>query len=163
MKVLVTGVAGFIGFHLSLQLLKRGDEVIGIDNINDYYDVTLKYGRLLELGIGEMAISYNKPVKSTKFPGFTFIKLDISDRINIESFFISNRIDAVVNLAAQAGVRYSIVNPYSYIDSNITGFINILEGCRHQGMKHLVYASSSSMYGGNTRLPFLSTIMSTTQ
>jgi len=138
-KILVTGAAGFIGFHLSKRLLARGDEVIGFDNLNDYYDVRLKHDRLKQLE-GQ--------------PGFRFVKGSLEDRKTIEKLFSDERFDKVVNLAAQAGVRYSLQNPHAYIDSNITGFMNILEGCRHTNVKHLVYASSSSVYGANTRMPF---------
>ena len=138
-KILVTGAAGFIGFHLSGRLLARGDEVTGIDNLNAYYDVNLKLDRL-------------KQLEGRK--NFKFIKLDLSGREGIERLFREERFDTVVNLAAQAGVRYSLVNPYSYIDSNISGFLNILEGCRHNSVKHLVLASSSSVYGANTKMPF---------
>ena len=139
MKVLVTGAAGFIGFHLSKYLLQRGDEVVGLDNLNDYYDVTLKYARLRQL---------------EEMSGFRFVKGDLADRDTIVALFAAEKFDRVVNLAAQAGVRYSLINPYAYIDSNIQGFINILEGCRHNGVEHLVYASSSSVYGANTAMPF---------
>jgi UDP-glucuronate 4-epimerase len=142
MKVLVTGAAGFIGFHVAKDLLARGDTVIGIDNINDYYDVTLKEGRLNALA--EDALSGN----------FTFIKMDIADRNQMETLFASSGFDKVVHLAAQAGVRYSIENPHAYVDSNLIGFMNILEGCRHNKTKHLVYASSSSVYGSNESTPF---------
>ena len=138
-KILVTGVAGFIGFHLSKRLLERGDEVIGLDNLNDYYEVQLKYDRLKQLEAD---------------PAFRFIKMDLADRDGIAGLFAAEKFDKVVNLAAQAGVRYSITNPHAYIDSNLVGFINILEGCRHTGVKHLVYASSSSVYGANTSMPF---------
>jgi UDP-glucuronate 4-epimerase len=138
-NVLVTGAAGFIGFHLSQKLLKLGYHVVGIDNLNDYYDVSLKHNRLNQL---------------KQQPEFEFYQLDIFSRTEIESIFASHQFDAVINLAAQAGVRYSIENPYVYVDSNITGFINILECCRHQKVKHLVFASSSSVYGANTQLPF---------
>ncbi|WP_136526972.1 NAD-dependent epimerase [Geomonas ferrireducens] len=138
-KILVTGAAGFIGFHLTQRLLARGDQVVGIDNLNDYYDVNLKFGRLDLL---------------KERDGFRFIKMGLEDREPLQRLFEEERFDVVVNLAAQAGVRYSIVNPYAYIDSNIQGFINILEGCRHHGVKHLVYASSSSVYGANTTMPF---------
>ncbi|MFK7946519.1 MAG: NAD-dependent epimerase [Saprospiraceae bacterium] len=157
MKILVTGAAGFIGFHLVSALLKRGDEIIGIDNINDYYDVNLKYGRLGEHGISKNDIVYNIPIKSTTKANYTFIKIDISDRDTIKELFSSNKFDVVCNLAAQAGVRYSIENPQAYIDSNIVGFANILEGCRHNKVKHLVYASSSSVYGLNKKVPFSTT------
>ena len=142
MKVLVTGAAGFIGFHLSLRLLERGDTVVGIDNLNDYYSVSLKESRLENI--------YN----SVNSQNFTFIKLDLADRPGMEKLFAEQKFDKVVNLAAQAGVRYSIENPHAYIDSNIVGFTNVLEGCRHNGVKHLVYASSSSVYGANESMPF---------
>ena len=139
MNYLVTGAAGFIGFHLSRRLLERGDSVIGIDNLNAYYDVNLKKARLCKLeGI----------------PKFTFHKLDLADREEVNRLFAENNFDCVVNLAAQAGVRYSLENPHAYIDCNIVGFLNILEGCRHNDIKHLVYASSSSVYGANTNMPF---------
>ena len=139
MKYLVTGAAGFIGFHLSQRLLERGDEVVGLDNLNDYYDVSLKEARLAQL---------------TPHSSFRFFKTSLEERETILDLFQQERFDVVVNLAAQAGVRYSLQNPYAYIDSNIVGFINILEGCRHNGVKHLVYASSSSVYGANTKMPF---------
>ena len=139
MKVLVTGVAGFIGSALALRLLERGDEVIGIDNINDYYDINLKLARLENLNV---------------FKSFKFLKLDISERSEIESLFAREKFHKVMHLAAQAGVRYSITNPHAYINSNIVGFVNILEGCRYHDVKHLVYASSSSVYGANTKIPF---------
>ena len=154
MKILVTGAAGFIGFHLVNRLLERGDQVIGIDNINDYYDVNLKYSRLEEAGIDRKTISYKIPVQSKKDENYIFILLDISDRQNIKDLFETYTFDVVCNLAAQAGVRYSIENPHAYIDSNIVGFTNILEGCRHSKVKHLVYASSSSVYGLNKKVPF---------
>ena len=142
MKILVTGAAGFIGFHLTLALLDRGDEVVGIDNLNDYYDPALKRLRLDEIA------------KHPKFSSFEFIKADISDRALMEQLFADNSFDVVVNLAAQAGVRYSLENPHAYVDSNLVGFVNILEGCRHSNVKHLVYASSSSVYGMNVKQPF---------
>ncbi|MFS0515893.1 NAD-dependent epimerase [Nostoc sp. UIC 10607] len=138
-KVLVTGAAGFIGFHLSQRLLSRGDEVVGLDNLNDYYDVLLKKDRLAQL---------------EENPSFSFYRLDLADSTAIGQLFAEQRFDVVVNLAAQAGVRYSIKNPHAYIDSNLVGFINILEGCRHSGVQHLVFASSSSVYGANTKTPF---------
>jgi len=138
-KILVTGAAGFIGFHLSQRLLERGDEVVGFDNLNDYYDVTLKEARLKQL---------------EGRSGFTFIKGDLADRDGMARLFAEGRFNKVVHLAAQAGVRYSLINPHAYIDSNISGFMNILEGCRHNGVEHLAYASSSSVYGANTRMPF---------
>lgn len=142
MKVLVTGAAGFIGFHLTLALLERDDEVVGIDNLNDYYDPALKQLRLDEIA------------KHPKCSNFEFIKADISDRVFMEQLFADNSFDVVVNLAAQAGVRYSLENPHAYVESNLVGFVNILEGCRHSKVKHLVYASSSSVYGMNVKQPF---------
>jgi len=153
MKILITGTAGFIGFHLAKKLIERGDEVIGLDNINDYYDVNLKYARLKETGINKQDIDWNKLVQSTKYPNYKFIRLNLEDREEIMNLFKNEKFDKAVNLAAQAGVRYSIENPYAYIDSNIVGFINILEACRHNKIKHLVYASSSSVYGNNTKMP----------
>ena len=154
MKILVTGTAGFIGFHLAKKLLERGDEVIGMDNINDYYDVNLKYGRLKVLGIAHEDIVDKKFTASTMFPKHKFIKLDLSDKEGMNSLFETEKFDAVCNLAAQAGVRYSLENPHAYIDSNIVGFMNILEGCRHNNVKNLSYASSSSVYGLNKSQPF---------
>lgn len=153
MKILVTGTAGFIGFHLAKALLERGDEVVGIDNINDYYDVNLKYTRLAETGINRDAITYNQAVQSAKYPDYQFIKLDLTDHDNLDRLFVEQKFDKVVNLAAQAGVRYSLENPQAYIDANITGFLNILECCRFHKIKHLVYASSSSVYGNNSKMP----------
>lgn len=138
-KILVTGAAGFIGFHVSRRLLARGDEVVGLDNLNAYYDVRLKEARLAQLQ-GQ--------------PGFSFRQFDLSDREGMTGMFAGDRPHRVVNLAAQAGVRYSLTNPHAYVDSNLTGFMNILEGCRHNGIEHLVYASSSSVYGANTNMPF---------
>jgi len=139
MKILVTGAAGFIGNELALHLTARGDEIIGIDNLNDYYEVSLKQARLDRL---------------KDEPLFNFLKLDIADRTAMSKLFTEQRLDAVVNLAAQAGVRYSLENPGAYVDANLTGFANILEGCRQSKVKHLVFASSSSVYGANTKLPF---------
>ena len=139
MKVLVTGAAGFIGMHVSQILLARGDSVVGLDNLNDYYDVQLKLDRLARL---------------TPHAGFRFVKMDVADREGMAKLFADEKFDRVVHLAAQAGVRYSLVNPHAYIDSNIVGFTNILEGCRHNAVQHLAYASSSSVYGGNTAMPF---------
>jgi UDP-glucuronate 4-epimerase len=138
-KILVTGAAGFIGFSLAKRLIERGDEVVGVDNLNDYYDVNLKKARLAQLEGRQ---------------GFRFVKISLEDREGILSLFKEERFDKAINLAAQAGVRYSLINPYSYIDSNIVGFINLLEGCRHNGVKHFVFASSSSVYGANTKMPF---------
>lgn len=154
MKILVTGTAGFIGHALAKKLLERGDEVIGIDTINDYYDVNLKYARLENTGIDRESIDYNLPVKSSIFPKYTFIKLALEDKANLTALFAEQSFDAVCNLAAQAGVRYSIENPDAYIQSNIVGFMNILESCRHNGVKNLCYASSSSVYGLNKAQPF---------
>jgi UDP-glucuronate 4-epimerase len=154
MKILVTGTAGFIGFHLANRLLQQGHEVVGIDSVNDYYDVNLKYARLKEAGIRQPEIVYNKPVTSSRYANYRFIKLNLEDRENMMSLFQHEGFERICNLAAQAGVRYSLTNPYAYIDSNIVGFINILEACRHNGIKHLVYASSSSVYGLNEQIPF---------
>ncbi len=139
MKVLVTGAAGFIGMHVCERLLARGDEVVGVDNLNDYYAVSLKQARLARL---------------TPAPRFRFFRLDIADRDGIAALFAAERPQQVINLAAQAGVRYSLQNPHSYVDSNVVGFVNLLEGCRHNGIEHLVYASTSSIYGGNERMPY---------
>jgi len=139
LKILVTGAAGFIGSALSKRLLDRGDEVVGVDNLNDYYDVNLKLARLAKL---------------QDYGGFKFIKLDIADKAAVEALFAGEQVQRVMHLAAQAGVRYSLTNPHAYIDANIVGFINILEGCRHNRVEHLAYASSSSVYGANTNMPF---------
>ncbi len=139
MKILLTGAAGFIGMTTCLRLLARGDDVVGLDNLNDYYDVQLKLDRLARL---------------QSLPGFRFVKADVGDRAAIEGLFAGEPFDRVIHLAAQAGVRYSLQNPQAYIDSNVVGFMNMLEGCRHAKVAHLVYASSSSVYGGNTRMPF---------
>ena len=155
MKILVTGTAGFIGFHLAQKLLERGDEVVGIDNINDYYDVNLKFARLNELGINkDLIIAETLPVGSSKYKKHKFIKMDLSDTDSIYKLFETEKFDAVCNLAAQAGFRYSIENPHAYIDSNVKGFMNILEACRHNDVKNLSYASSSSVYGLNKSQPF---------
>ena len=157
MKILVTGIAGFIGFHLAKKLLERGDEVVGIDNINDYYDVNLKYGRLRELGIEQESIKENSLVHSTKYEKHHFAKIDLANKEAMDNLFKEQDFDAVVNLAAQAGVRYSLENPHAYIQSNVVGFLNILEGCRNYGVKNLAYASSSSVYGLNSSQPFKTT------
>ena len=139
MKILVTGAAGFIGMHCSLRLLARGDHVVGVDNLNDYYDVSLKQARLARL---------------TWYEHFSFHQISVEDKTAMESLFATEKPDRVIHLAAQAGVRYSLTNPHAYIDANLQGFINILEGCRHNDVEHLVYASSSSVYGGNVAMPF---------
>ncbi len=139
MKVLITGAAGFIGMATALRLLERGDEVVGVDNLNDYYDVNLKLARLQQF---------------QPHAGFRFLKLDIADHAGMDALFKAERFDRVVHLAAQAGVRYSLLNPNAYVDSNLVGFVNVLEGCRHTQVQHLVYASSSSVYGGNVKMPF---------
>lgn len=154
MKILVTGTAGFIGSHLAKRLLDRGEEVVGIDIINDYYDVNLKYARLKESGISRELIAYNKPIVSTKHENYVFVKLDLTDKQGMQALFSTHHFDAVCNLAAQAGVRYSLTNPETYIESNINGFLNVLECCRHANVKHLLYASSSSVYGLNKQMPF---------
>ena len=154
MKILVTGTAGFIGFHLAKRLIERGDEVIGLDSINDYYDINLKYGRLQSCGITQNEIEYNKLISSSKYPNYRFIKLNLEDKDNINKLFAAEKFDNVCNLAAQAGVRYSLTNPDVYVNSNITGFLNIVEACRFNPVKHLAYASSSSVYGLNEAYPF---------
>ena len=156
MKILVTGSAGFIGFHTAKKLIEQGNEVIGLDNINDYYDIGIKYGRLQELGISkEYAEKFDALVESKKYKGsFKFVRMNLEDRDALPKLFKTEKFDIVCNLAAQAGVRYSLENPEAYIDSNIVGFLNILECCRHHNIKHLVYASSSSVYGLNKKVPF---------
>jgi UDP-glucuronate 4-epimerase len=138
-KILVTGAAGFIGFHVARLLLDRGHEVVGLDNVNDYYDPTLKLRRLEQL---------------SPAAGFRFVRMDLSDRVGMQQLFAREAFPVVIHLAAQAGVRYSLQNPHAYVDSNLVGFVNVLEGCRHGGCRHLIYASSSSVYGANTRMPF---------
>lgn len=158
MKILVTGAAGFIGFFISKSLSEKGHEVVGLDNINDYYDINLKYARLKELGINRSdAEQFNNVVPSESKSSFSFIRLCLEDRENLPELFKNQNFDVVCNLAAQAGVRYSLENPEAYIDSNIVGFLNILECCRKFDIKHLVYASSSSVYGLNTKVPFETT------
>ncbi len=154
MKILVTGAAGFIGYYVAKKLLSYGEEVVGIDNLNDYYDVNLKISRIKQLGINESNIEYKKTYRSTKFSTFKFVRLDITDRDNLYRLFSDEQFEHVINLAAQAGVRYSLENPFAYIDSNINGFVNLLECCRHFPVKHFIYASSSSVYGGNIKTPF---------
>lgn len=153
MKVLVTGAAGFIGYHVSRMLLERGDEVVGLDSINDYYETSLKYGRLAELGISKKDVEEGG-LSGDKYPLFKFIKADLQDHQALEELFKIENFDAVCNLAAQAGVRYSLENPRAYTASNIEGFLNILEACRNYPVKHLVYASSSSVFGLNEKTPF---------
>lgn len=165
MKILVTGAAGFIGSKIAHLLAERGDEVVGIDNINDYYDVRLKYGRLAHLlGVGEgyVTLEWNKAYHSTRYPNLTFYRMAIDDKEAVDNLFANERFDKVVNLAAQAGVRYSIANPYAYLTSNVAGFLNILEACRFHPVKHLLFASSSSVYGMNTKAPFRETDVVTT-
>jgi UDP-glucuronate 4-epimerase len=158
-KILVTGAAGFIGYHLCEALIKQGHKVIGLDNINDYYDVTLKYARLSELGITKEAATVFAEISQSTLHGnsMQFIRLNLEDRDALPKLFKTFNFDMVCNLAAQAGVRYSIENPEAYIDSNVTGFLNILECCRHHNIKRLVYASSSSVYGNSDDIPFKET------
>lgn len=153
-KILVTGTAGFIGFHLAQKLLDRGDEVVGLDSINDYYDVRIKYGRLSVCGIEESDIKYGELTQSSKYPNYRFVQLHLEKGDALQALFEQEKFDTVINLAAQAGVRYSLENPRAYVESNILGFVNILEACRHTGVKHLSYASSSSVYGLNETMPF---------
>ena len=152
-KILVTGTAGFIGFHLAERLIKEGYDVYGLDVINDYYDINLKFARLDEHGIPRLAVDFNQPVNSKKYPNYTFIRLDLADHDTIVNFMVDQKFDYVVNLAAQAGVRYSIDNPRAYTHSNIDGFLSVLEGARYSKVKHLIYASTSSVYGLNTEMP----------
>ena len=158
MKILVTGAAGFIGFHTCLKLINQGHDVYGIDNINDYYDPKLKFDRLKELGFDKIeATVFKTEVQSSKYDGLRFSRIDLVDDISISDLFEVEKFEVVCNLAAQAGVRHSLDNPKAYIESNITGFLNILEGCKNQKVKHLVYASSSSVYGKNKKVPFETT------
>lgn len=154
MKVLLTGSAGFIGYHVTKALLDRGDEVFGIDSLNNYYDINLKYGRLNELGLPPDQIEESAFIQSSKYPLFSFNKVNIKNKADIENIFKNNSFDAVCNLAAQAGVRYSLEEPRTYIDSNITGFLNVLENCRNYNVENLSFASSSSVYGLNGSYPF---------
>ena len=153
-KYLVTGAAGFIGFHLVQELIKRGDIVVGLDNINDYYDVNLKYSRLKETGIERDEIVENSVVQSSRFSNYRFIQCNLEHKKVLDNLFETEKFTHVCNLAAQAGVRYSLENPHRYIDSNVTGFMNILEGSRHTNIKNLVFASTSSVYGLNSRMPY---------
>ncbi len=157
MKILITGAAGFIGYHLTKKLLQRGDQVVGIDNINDYYDVRLKYARLADNGISHDAEQWYVPVQSSVYPGYKFFRMNLEDQGELTRLFEKEKFDRVCHLAAQAGVRYSLENPYAYISSNLVGFINILEACRHNSIEHLVYASSSSVYGNNSKMPLSTT------
>ena len=153
-KVLVTGAAGFIGSYVVRALLEAGHEVVGLDNINDYYDVELKYARLSEAGIRREEVEWGKMAASVKYPRYRFVRMSLEDREGMQMLFAGEGFDRVCHLAAQAGVRYSIENPHAYVESNVVGFLNVLEGCRHNGVKHLVYASSSSVYGLNGKVPF---------
>jgi UDP-glucuronate 4-epimerase len=152
-KILVTGTAGFIGFHLAERLIKEGYEVYGLDVINDYYDINLKFARLEQHGIPNLTVDFNQPIQSTKYDNYKFIRLDLADHDTIVNFMVEQKFDFVVNLAAQAGVRYSIDNPRAYTHSNIDGFLSVLEGARYSKVKHLIYASTSSVYGLNTEMP----------
>lgn len=155
MKILVTGAAGFIGFYVAKSLLEKGHTVVGLDNINDYYDPNLKFARLGELGISQSnAEEFGRVARSNSFKEFGFVRLNLEDREALRDLFRAEAFDVVCHLAAQAGVRYSLENPEAYVDSNIVGFLNILENCRHFKVKHLVYASSSSVYGLNEKVPF---------
>ena len=153
MKILLTGSASFIGYHVVKALLEKGDEIVGVDNINEYYDVKLKYSRLEETGIAQDAIIYNHFVQSTNHSNYKFLRLNLTDCDNLGQLFASQKYDKVINMAAQAGVRYSLEKPQVYIDSNIIGFLNILECCRYNTIKHLIFASSSSVYGNNSKMP----------
>lgn len=157
MKILVTGTAGFIGFHVANKLVANGHTVVGIDSINNYYDVTLKSNRLAEAGFEAGLIAYNSKVQSSKNANYSFIQLQLEDAASLQFLFTIEKFDIVINLAAQAGVRYSLTHPSAYVNSNIVGFANLLECCRHFGIKHLVYASSSSVYGLNEQVPFATT------
>ncbi|QYH38691.1 NAD-dependent epimerase [Algoriphagus sp. NBT04N3] len=154
MKYLVTGTAGFIGFHVAKKLIERGEQVVGLDSINDYYDINLKYARLEHMGIEKEKLNYGKVLQSNKYPEYSFIQLDLTEKEKLSQLFIAEKFDVVIHLAAQAGVRYSLTNPEVYIQSNIIAFLNILECSRYNPVKHLVYASSSSVYGANEKLPF---------
>lgn len=154
MRYLVTGTAGFIGFHLAKKLLERGEEVVGLDIINDYYDINLKYARLDHMGIPKEKIERNQLVQSSTYPGYRFVQMELSEKEPVMALFAAEKFDVVIHLAAQAGVRYSLSHPEVYIQSNILAFLNILEACRYHPVKHLVYASSSSVYGANEKLPF---------
>jgi UDP-glucuronate 4-epimerase len=152
-KILITGTAGFIGFHLAERLINEGYDVYGLDVINDYYDINLKFLRLEQHGIPRLMVDFNEPIQSTKYHNYKFIRMDLADHDTIVNFMIEQKFDYVVNLAAQAGVRYSIDNPRAYTHSNIDGFLSVLEGARYSKVKHLIYASTSSVYGLNTEMP----------
>ena len=154
MKILVTGVAGFIGHHLTKYLLKSGHDIVGIDSLNEYYSILLKYGRLNDLGITKRNFEEGELTSGDRYANFRFAKMLIEDQNRLGNLFKDERFDIVINLAAQAGVRYSLENPHSYITSNVMGFVNILECCRQYPIRHLLYASSSSVYGSNTKIPF---------
>ena len=154
MKILVTGAAGFIGSHVIAKLLERNDEVVGIDCINDYYDISVKYGRLERMGISKVGADSISLIKSNKYPNYFFKKMQMENTDEIDDLFYIEKFDKVINLAAQAGVRYSLINPHAYITSNVVGFMNLLESCKKNVIKHFVYASSSSVYGLNEKLPF---------
>lgn len=154
MKILITGTAGFIGFHLTQKLVKTDNDIIGLDVINDYYDINLKYARLAESGISKESVALNKLIQSSIHANYRFVQANLLDKAYLDKLFATEQFDYVCHLAAQAGVRYSLTNPYAYLDSNYSGFLNILEACRHNHIKHLVYASSSSVYGLNTLMPF---------
>lgn len=154
MKTLITGAAGFIGYHLTRRLLAEGHDIVGIDSLNDYYDVRLKYARLAELGIHATSLTYGTSYRSENTSAFQFRTLRLEDRTALEKLFSAESFDQIIHLAAQAGVRYSLKNPYAYIDSNVCGFVNLLECGRRHPLRHFLYASSSSVYGGNTKVPF---------
>ena len=154
MKILVTGAAGFIGAATVKALLKGGHEVVGLDNLNSYYDTGLKYARLADAGIRQAEVHENKMAQSCESPEYRFVKMELTDRIGMNSLFAAERFDIVINLAGQAGVRYSIENPFAYVEGNVLGFLNILENCRHYPVRHLIYASSSSIYGMSDHVPY---------
>lgn len=154
MKILITGAAGFIGFHTVLRLLEQGHEVVGLDNINDYYDVRVKYGRLAHSGITEADIAGDRMIQSTIHPGYRFVRMHLEDGTGLMNLFAREKFDRVMHYAAQAGVRYSLTNPHAYMQSNFVAFLNLLEACRHHPVEHFAFASSSSVYGLNQTMPF---------
>lgn len=154
MKILITGAAGFIGFHTVLRLLEQGHEVVGLDNVNDYYDVRVKYGRLAHSGITEADVAGNRMIQSTIHPGYRFVRMDLEDGKRVMDLFAREKFEQVMHYAAQAGVRYSLTNPHAYMQSNFVAFLNLLEACRHHPVNHFAYASSSSVYGLNEDMPF---------